>query len=229
MYLCEIIINNIPSLFIAWDSFNLKIVWILFKDPRRNQKIKEREQISIFYYVMSAIAFKVNLDVLRLIYCTQWVSVWMYELYKWRPTFTDRAISTEWVSSRTFTLITPFCIKTGSSMAQQGVSLTLINICQQRSWRKRKQRGETLKEWTGQIICSFSLWVCVWICFQLTHAVLHHHEPALIALKAFTLKAARCVDTSTLTTQVGGNAALINVWNTRKESSLSVTEVFHLY
>lgn len=43
------------------------------------------------------------------------------------------------------------------------------------------------------------------------HAVLHHHEAALVALETFTLKAARCVDTCTVTTQVRGDAALVNV------------------
>lgn len=36
----------------------------------------------------------------------------------------------------------------------------------------------------------------------LTHAVLHHHEAALIAFEALTLKAARRVDTGAMTTQV---------------------------
>lgn len=85
--------------------------------------------------------------------------------------FTGRSICAERVSGGTFTLITPFCVQTGSSTTQQWVSLTLINV----------------------------------------HAVLHHHEAALIALKAFTLKAARCVDTGTVTTQVRRDAALINV------------------
>lgn len=66
------------------------------------------------------------------------------------------------------------------------------------------------------------------MCLQLTHAVLHHHEAALIALKTLTLKTAGCVDTGTVTTQVRGDAALINVWNTkilREEISLSVHQV----
>lgn len=43
------------------------------------------------------------------------------------------------------------------------------------------------------------------------HAVLHHHEAALIALETFTLKAAGCVDTGAVATQVGRDATLIDV------------------
>lgn len=45
----------------------------------------------------------------------------------------------------------------------------------------------------------------------LTHAVLHHHEAALIAFEALTLKAARRVDTGAMTTQVWRDAALVNI------------------
>lgn len=50
-------------------------------------------------------------------------------------------------------------------------------------------------------------------CSTHTHAVLHHHEAALVALKTFTLKAALGVDTGAVATQVRGDAALVNVWN----------------
>lgn len=46
---------------------------------------------------------------------------------------------------------------------------------------------------------------------SLTHAVLHHHEAALVALETFALEAAWCVDAGTVTTQVRGDAALIDV------------------
>lgn len=48
-------------------------------------------------------------------------------------------------------------------------------------------------------------------CFTHTHAVLHHHEAALVALKTFTLEAAWCVDAGAVAAQVGGDAALVNV------------------
>lgn len=43
------------------------------------------------------------------------------------------------------------------------------------------------------------------------HAVLHHHKAALVAFKALTLKAARCVNTGALTAQVRRDSALIDV------------------
>lgn len=50
------------------------------------------------------------------------------------------------------------------------------------------------------------------VCEFCTHAVLHHHEATFVALKTFALKAAWCVDTGAVATQVRGDAALINVW-----------------
>lgn len=46
----------------------------------------------------------------------------------------------------------------------------------------------------------------------LTHAVLHHHEAALVALEALALEAARGVDAGAVAAQVGGDAALVDVW-----------------
>lgn len=45
----------------------------------------------------------------------------------------------------------------------------------------------------------------------LTHAVFHHHEATLVALKALAFKAARCVDTDATATEVRGDPALIDV------------------
>lgn len=46
---------------------------------------------------------------------------------------------------------------------------------------------------------------------MLTHAILHHHEAALVALKALAFKAAWRVDTDATATEVRGDPALINV------------------
>ena len=46
---------------------------------------------------------------------------------------------------------------------------------------------------------------------SLTHAILHHHEAALVALKALAFKAAWRVDTDAAAAEVGGDPALINV------------------
>lgn len=52
-----------------------------------------------------------------------------------------------------------------------------------------------------------------WVSLTLidVHAVLHHHEATLIALKAFALKAAGRVDTCTVTAQVGRDSALVDI------------------
>lgn len=47
---------------------------------------------------------------------------------------------------------------------------------------------------------------------SLTHAVLHHHEAALVALEALALEAARGVHAGAVATQIGGDAALVDVW-----------------
>lgn len=47
---------------------------------------------------------------------------------------------------------------------------------------------------------------------ELTHAVFHHHEAALVALEALALEAARGVDAGAVAAQVGGDAALVDVW-----------------
>ena len=49
------------------------------------------------------------------------------------------------------------------------------------------------------------------MCFKLTHTVLHHHEATFIAFKALTLKTAGRVNTRTLTAQVRGDTALVDV------------------
>lgn len=43
------------------------------------------------------------------------------------------------------------------------------------------------------------------------HAVFHHHESTFVSLKAFALKTARRVDTCSMTAQIRGDAALVNV------------------
>lgn len=45
----------------------------------------------------------------------------------------------------------------------------------------------------------------------LTHAVLHHHEPAFIAFEALALKAAWCIDADSTATEVRRNPALVDV------------------
>lgn len=47
--------------------------------------------------------------------------------------------------------------------------------------------------------------------FVNVHAILHHHEAALVALKALAFKAAWRVDTDAAAAEVGGDPALINV------------------
>jgi len=47
--------------------------------------------------------------------------------------------------------------------------------------------------------------------FVNVHAVLHHHEPTLVAFEALTLEAAWRVDADAASTEVRRNPALINV------------------
>lgn len=66
---------------------------------------------------------------------------------------------------------------------------------------------------------------------QLTHAVLHHHEAALVALEALALKAARCVDTDPAPAEVRRDPALINVytvWFQRNKKTQRVKKAFRL-
>ena len=46
---------------------------------------------------------------------------------------------------------------------------------------------------------------------QLTHAVLHHHEAALVALEALALKVSRRVHTRAVTAEIRGDPALIDI------------------
>lgn len=46
---------------------------------------------------------------------------------------------------------------------------------------------------------------------QLTHAVLHHHEAALVTLLTLALEVPGGVDTLAPATEVGRDAALVNV------------------
>lgn len=48
---------------------------------------------------------------------------------------------------------------------------------------------------------------------ELTHAILHHHEATFVAVEALALEAAGSVDTRAVATQVGGDPALVNIWN----------------
>lgn len=55
---------------------------------------------------------------------------------------------------------------------------------------------------------SFFCFVCA---FARTHAVLHHHEAALVSLEALALEAAGRVDTGAVAAQVRRDAALVDV------------------
>lgn len=48
-----------------------------------------------------------------------------------------------------------------------------------------------------------------------THAVLHHHEAALVALEALALEAAGGVDAGAGAAQVRRDATLVDVWKTK--------------
>lgn len=48
-----------------------------------------------------------------------------------------------------------------------------------------------------------------------THAVLHHHESALVALETFALEAARGVDAGAGAAQIRRDATLVDVWKTK--------------
>lgn len=51
--------------------------------------------------------------------------------------------------------------------------------------------------------------------FTRTHAVLHHHEAALVSLETLALEAAGRVDAGAVAAQVRGDAALVDVWKTK--------------
>lgn len=46
---------------------------------------------------------------------------------------------------------------------------------------------------------------------HLTHAVLHHHEAALVTIETFTLETAGRVDAGAVTAQVGRDGALVDI------------------
>lgn len=50
---------------------------------------------------------------------------------------------------------------------------------------------------------------------QLTHAILHHHEAALVSLKALAFEAARGVHTDATPAEVRRDPALIDVYSPR--------------
>ena len=54
------------------------------------------------------------------------------------------------------------------------------------------------------------MFVCVCVP-RLTHAVLHHHEAALVAVEALALEAARRVDAGAVAAQVRGDPALVDI------------------
>lgn len=67
----------------------------------------------------------------------------------------------------------------------------------------------------------------------LTHAVLHHHEAALIAVVAVALEAARCVDAGSLATQVRRDPTLVDIWTGHRghliQSQINLNNKLHLY
>lgn len=108
----------------------------------------------------------------------------------WR-TFTGGSVCAERVSCGTFTLVTSLSVQAGSSTTQHGVPLALVDVC-------RDREGEVSRAgpgyWLGAAFKNISA--------SGTHAVLHHHEAALVALETFALEAAGGVDTGAGAAQV---------------------------
>lgn len=101
------------------------------------------------------------------------------------------------MSCGTFALVASLRVQAGSSPAQHGVPLALVNV-----WRGREGGVSVVPPRSAFTSGSASG----------THAVLHHHEAALVALEAFALEAAGRVDAGSRAAQVRRDAALVDVW-----------------
>lgn len=69
------------------------------------------------------------------------------------PTFTGRSVRAERVSGGTFTLVTSLCVEAGSSAAQHGVPLALVDVCEGREGEVGSGTGYRVRAALGKALC----------------------------------------------------------------------------
>lgn len=118
-------------------------------------------------------------------------------------TFAGGSVRAERVSWGAFALVTSLGVQAGSPTTQHGVPLALVDVC----WGRE---GEVRRAGPA---CGFGA-AFTNVAASVTHAVLHHHEAALVALETFALEAAGGVDAGAGAAQVRRDATLVDVWKT---------------
>lgn len=80
---------------------------------------------------------------------------WVLDVFfKISPTFTGRSVRAERVSGGTFTLVTSLCVEAGSSTAQHGVPLALVDVCEGREGEvSRVGLGYHFRAALGKALC----------------------------------------------------------------------------
>lgn len=69
------------------------------------------------------------------------------------PTFTGRSVRAERVSGGTFALVTSLCVEAGSSAAQHGVPLALVDVCEGGEGEVSSGSGERFRAALGKALC----------------------------------------------------------------------------